>query len=238
MPQKLTFEYVKNFINQENILISKNYTNNTTLLEIKCLKCNNIFYQCFQNYHRGCRCRSCSNSENSKKALKKKYNTDIFLKDTTRICIQCKNNFIPKQSLQKLCNRNCTLLYNKSDIYRQNAIIYGRKGGIISAENQQRRSKAEIHFSKLCIEHYGENDIICNERIFEDTNGNKWDCDIYIKSLKLAILYDGNYHRIQINKNYNLNQVQARDKLKRKIILDNGSTFYTINDFGSYKPNN
>ena len=54
MPNKLTYEYVKNFINKENELVSKKYINNRELLEILCKKCNKIFFQCFGNYNRGC----------------------------------------------------------------------------------------------------------------------------------------------------------------------------------------
>jgi hypothetical protein len=220
MPRKLTYEFVRDFINKETKLISTEYTNNKILLQINCNICNHIYNQSFDRYKAGHRHNKCSqlNNTNNIKALKIRYNTEIFIKDTFRMCIQCKTDFHPKYSKQKLCNKECKLLYNKSDTYRTNAIENGRKGGIISAENQQRRSKNEIHFAELCIEYFGQDDIVCNERIFEDTNKNKWDCDVFIKSLKIACLWDGNYHRKQINKNYNLKQVQERDIIKRKVV--------------------
>lgn len=61
-----------------------------------------------------------------------------------------------------------------------------------------------------------------------------WDADIVIKSLKIAILWDGNWHRKKCNKKHNLEHVQLRDKWKREIILDNGYTYYTVNDFGGF----
>lgn len=88
--------------------------------------------------------------------------------------------------------------------------------------------------AELCIEYFGENDIVCNERMFKDKNNGMWDADIVIKSFKIAILWDGNWHRKKCNKKHNLEHVQLRDKWKREIILNNGYTYYTINDFGGF----
>ena len=126
----------------------------------------------------------------------------------------------------------------KTDIeYLKNQKINGSNGGRKSAKSQQLRGKAEIYFSELCITYFGKHDIICNERIFKDSNGNLWDCDIFIKSLKIAILYDGIHHYKKIYKDQKLNQIQARDKIKRSIILDNGYTYYTIKDLGRFNKN-
>lgn len=231
MPNKLTYEYVKNFINKENELISKEYNNNRKLLEILCKKCNKIFLQCFGNYNRGCRCRSCSMSENGKISGKIRYNTKVPICDMLIVCIQCKNEFSPKLSKQKLCNMECTIKYTQTEEYKNKCKINGQKGGIASAASQQRRSKNEIAYAELCIEYFGEDDICYNEQIFKDKNGNFWDCDIFIKSLKIAILYDGYYWHHGPNVS---NKQRARDILKRKIILDNGSTYYTIIDKGKF----
>ena len=105
------------------------------------------------------------------------------------------------------------------------------KGGVASAASQQKRSKNEIYLSKLCIAYFGENDIQCNEPIFKDTNNNLWDCDIYIKSLKMAILWDGWYWHYRPDVS---NKQISRDRLKRKIILHNGCDYYTIIDKGKF----
>ena len=42
MPKKLTYEFVKKFINQENKLISTDYINNKDLLSIKCHICSDF----------------------------------------------------------------------------------------------------------------------------------------------------------------------------------------------------
>ena len=65
----------------------------------------------------------------------------------------------------------------------------------------------------------------------EHKNGNMWDCDIYIKSLKIAILLDRWYWYYSLNVS---KKQKTRDILKRKIILNNGSTYYTIIDKGKF----
>lgn len=234
MQHRLTYEYVKNFVDKENTLISKEYINNRKLLEILCKKCNKIYLQCFGNYGRGHRCRSCSMSENGKKGAKKRYGGRTPLKETNRICVFCKNNFVPKLSKQKLCNKECADNFLKTDETKKiNAKIHGSKGGVASAASQQRRSKNEILFANLCINYFGEEDIQCNEQIFKDKNGNLWDSDIFIKTSKTAILWDGFYYHYSEHAS---NKQKARDKLKRKIILDNNCIYYTIIDKGGFNP--
>lgn len=232
MPKKLTYEYVKSFINEENYLISTTYNNNKELLIIKCNKCNENFNQCFSSYHLGHRCQKCANKINGISGSKKRYGNKIPLKQIVRICKSCKKEYIPSRTEQQLCNIECAINYTQTENYKNNAKIHGSKGGIISASKQQKRSKNEITFANLCIEYFGKDDILCNERIFEDKNGSLWDCDCYIKSLKIACLWDGVYHFKKINKNHNLEQVQRRDKWKREMIINHGSTFYTIKDMG------
>jgi hypothetical protein len=231
MPKKLTFEYVKNFINKEQLLISTEYINNKALLEIQCNICKEHYNQNFDRYKNGHRHQKCSNNLNSIIALKKRYNTDIFIKDTIKICEWCKENYNPKRSIQKLCNQKCAINYTKTEEYKKKSILNGSKGGKASAASQKTRSKNEIAFAELCIQHFGENDILCNQQIFKDKNGNMWDCDIYIKSLGIAILYDGWYwhYRPNVSK-----KQKARDQLKRQIIVDNGYEYYTIIDKGRF----
>ena len=56
-------------------------------------------------------------------------------------------------------------------------------------------------------------------------------CDIFIISLKIAILWDGYYWHQGPNVS---NKQKARDILKRKIIVDNGCEYYTIIDKGKF----
>lgn len=115
--------------------------------------------------------QKCSKLNNGIASARKRYG-DIFLYKTIHTCIQCNKEFHPKRSIQKICNKECSDIFHKTNILKkENAIEHGRKGGIISAENQQRRSKAEIHFAELCIEYYGKDNVICNKRIFEARTG-------------------------------------------------------------------
>lgn len=239
MPKKLTFEYIKEFINKENLLISIEYINSKEKLKIECNKCKEIYNQTYEHYKKGHRHQKCANlrpreyySEIGKKASIKKWGNKPLLKDTTRICEWCKNEYNPKRSEQILCNRKCSQSFLNKD--KDVNFLRSQKGGAKSAKSQQLRGKAEIYFSELCIIHFGKDNIICNERIFKDKNGNFWDCDILIKSLKIAILYDGIHHYKKIYKNQKLDHIQARDKIKRSIILDNGYTYYTVKDLGGF----
>ena len=47
-----------------------------------------------------------------------------------------------------------------------------------------RRGKAEIYFSELCIKYFTKPAITCNEQFFINKNGNAWDADIIIHHLK------------------------------------------------------
>jgi hypothetical protein len=201
----------------------------TKALEVNCKKCNKLFKKyvnqikktsnnfcsrsCSVKYNNSIRIRSEETNNKTRLALQKSHN-----------CVICK--IIINGGRRKTCSIQCMKQLNIN-----NGKITGHKGGVASAASQQRRSKNEMLCSKLCIEYFGENDILLNKQIFKDKNDNLWDCDIYIKSLKIAILWDGWYwhHSLNVSK-----KQKTRDILKRKIILDNGSTYYTIIDKGKY----
>ena len=194
--------------------------------KIECKICKEIYNQTYDNYKKGHRHQKCANNLNSITALKKRYG-EIFLKDTLRICEWCKEHYNPKRSEQKFCSQKCSTIHLCSD--KEKLKINGRKGFEVRPINN--RSKNEILCSELCIKYFGQNDIQCNEKIFKDTNGNFWDCDIFIISLKIAILWDGYYWHQGPNVS---NKQKARDILKRKIIVDNGCEYYTIIDKGKF----
>lgn len=243
MPNRLFYEDIKNIINKEDTLLSLDYVNNKQLLDIKCGKCNQIYHQCYRRYQQGHRHNKCpinqSNySEMGKKAATKRYNLShdrLLVKETQKECLICNNIFFLNRRKQYLCSRQCANIFTKTNkIFKDNAKLNGSKGGVISAAKQQRRSKAEILFAEYCKDFFGNDDILCNVAIYKDKNGNFWDADITIKSLKIAILYDGIWHYKQVNKNHKLEQVQSRDVLKRKIIEDNGYNYYTVVDMGKF----
>jgi len=61
----------------------------------------------------------------------------------------------------------------------------------------------------MCERHFGKDDILCNEPIFDG-----WDTDVIISSKKIAVLWNGQWHYKQIMKNQSLKQVESRDKIK------------------------
>ena len=138
-----------------------------------------------------------------------------------KICPVCENEFESKLNSREktFCSRYCARLQN-----RRNA---GKKGGLRSAEVQARRSKNEILFAELCTEYFKS--VLTNQRLFEG-----WDADVIIEDLKIAVLWDGPWHRKQITAKHSLSQVQTRDRLKREAIIRCGYKYYTIEDNGKF----
>jgi len=211
--------------------------NNRKKFNLICKNCNVEFYtkHKVQKYC-GLKCSGIANSlchhniftkekycEMGKKSRTAQLKGKILLKDTIRECLYCKKSYTPRYDVQKYCGRECS----------QTHVAMLIKNGTINT-NTNNRGKGEIYFADLCIEHFGDDDIICNEKMFKDKNGGLWDADIIIKSLKLCVLYDGIFHFKQVKKQMNLTQIRSRDKLKRHIIIRNGYTYYTVKDLGKF----
>jgi hypothetical protein len=99
----------------------------------------------------------------------------------------------------------------------------GRMGGKISAAKQTRRSKREIEMYELCKNHFKNVDH--NKPIF-----NEWDADILIYDHKIAVMWNGDWHYIEMSFAQSLLQVQTRDAYRIKQILKEGWIPYTIED--------
>lgn len=101
--------------------------------------------------------------------------------------------------------------------------------GIRSAKVQveERRSKNEKAFCQLCEQEY--KNVKHNENIF-----NGWDADIILEDYKIAILWNGLWHYKQLNKKHSVKQVQNRDQIKIKEIINVGYIPYIIKDVGKY----
>ena len=100
-------------------------------------------------------------------------------------------------------------------------------GGCASAlcQKTQRSSKNEIMFANLCKSHY--NNVVTNERFF-----NGWDADVILQDEKVAVLWNGNWHRKKITKKHSVEQVKNRDKIKLDEINRMSYTPYIIEDNG------
>jgi hypothetical protein len=228
--KKYTFQQVKEFIDKEDELVSTEYINSQEKLKIKCRKCSEVFEKAFTVYKKGSRHKNC---------IKPIGNKGIHINRKKKLlpisCGICKKEFQPKSRNTKFCSVKCSQDYLRQPEYKTQAKINGSKGGRKSAESQQRRSKNETYFADLCIEHFGEDDVWTNQSIFVDSKGDKWDSDIFILSKKVAILWNGPFHYKQIFKKQSLEQVQNRDRIKMKVIENNGYINYVVKDLGKFK---
>jgi hypothetical protein len=100
-----------------------------------------------------------------------------------------------------------------------------------SKRSQIRRSKNEILFAELCKKHF--NNVECNIPMF-----NGWDADVIFPDLKIAVLWDRQWHfsEIKIKSNHSPAQMKNRDKFKRENIEKLGYTHYTVKDPAKYNP--
>lgn len=235
MGVKLRYEDVKAIINKEDKLLSKEYNNNKELLEIKCGKCNLIYKQMYDRYKRGCRHKECKNKGNVNNFDNYNKNRKILLKEKqyiVRECVWCKNDYNVKRRKQQFCSKDCAGKHLSKDpeVNKER----GRIGGNKSMLTLCRRSKGEIDFANLCIDYFGNENIICNQLFFKDKNNNLWDADIIITHLKIAVLYNGVFHYKKVYKDQKLERMIAKDRLKEKIIIQNGYTYYIVKDLKSY----
>ena len=155
-----------------------------------------------------------------------KHSWNFGLTKETDIRIECQSNNFSKNYKEGKYKTSKLLEYQKDKI---KFLESARRGGIISAESQGRRSKNEKLFCEFC-ESYFKN-VKNNLPIF-----NGWDADIILEDLKIAILWNGIWHYKQISKKQSLKQVQSRDKIKLKEIENCGYKAYIIKDTGKYNP--
>jgi hypothetical protein len=219
MPAKLCLQDVKSYIDSKgDVLVSKNYDNNKSILDITCGTCKNNYNQTFDRFRRGFQHKHCNTIQFGG------YKKPFTLKPIT--CIVCMKEFQPVKSISKLCSLDCAHILSRTDKYIHIASESGKIGGKISATRQCRRSKNEIYFSQLCARDFV---ITTNEPFFDG-----WDADVIIHSEKTAILWNGIWHYKPVIKTRSLKQAQLRDKIKMDVIEKYGYIPYVIKDMGGY----
>jgi len=146
--------------------------------------------------------------------------------DVTLICKNCWKEFVTsyRQRWTKNCSNNCRI----EDVKKRWLDMYDYRQPL-ALKARCKRSKNEILFSELCINYFWKNDILCNESIF-----NWWDADIIIISIKHAVLWNGIWHYKKIKKEHSLEQVQNRDNIKIKEIVNSWYIPYIIKDMWKY----
>jgi hypothetical protein len=224
--KSLTYSEIKHIIDIEDKLISTDYKNNKSLLDIKCNKCNLIYQQNYDRYKQGFRHKDCKNK------LKKVINIITPKKIINKICDFCNIEFVSKRKNQKICSRECNLINLNKDIKLNQE--RGRLGGEKSHSIINKRSKGEILFYDLCCKYFGDINVLSNVKMFIDKNGNKWDADIIIPKFNTCVSYNGIFHYKKVFHDHNFNKQLARDKLKHKIIFDNGFIQYIVKDLKSF----
>jgi hypothetical protein len=116
MPKKLSYDYVAEYIkNKGDELMSTEYINANTLLDIKCSKCNTIYKQTYGRITSGFLHAYCGTGLSFGG-----YKTPFKL--TPIICKICKEEFKPKYYKTKLCLIACkkiAILWNGQWHYKQ-----------------------------------------------------------------------------------------------------------------------
>ena len=114
MPKKLTYEVIKKEIEKENyILLSKEYVNNRTPLEMIC-DCGHHIYMRYDNFKAKKRCKFCANNvkltQEEVKEIIEKENYKLlseYISMHKPIIIQCDKGHIYKTSLNSFKDNNC-----------------------------------------------------------------------------------------------------------------------------------
>lgn len=190
----------------------------------QCEKCGRVM-TVFYGSGRFCS-RSCANtrqhSEETKAKIGKSGLNRVYKRDISKNiisyernpnrCTQCGKALSYNMRFRKTCSDEC-LHTLRSEL--------GKK--LVALQNL--RSKNEIAFCQLCEQHFGKENVLHNAVMF-----NGWDADIIIPSLKVAILWNGPWHYIEISKTQKLKQVQNRDRIKLREIINCGYRPYIIED--------
>ena len=237
MPPKLTYEYVKEIIsNAGDKMVSTQYENAHKLLKIECGECGEIYKQNLNRFKKGGKHSVfvCTEKKKTRKFINplieyNKLRKVHSIKNTTRKCIYCKKEFNLNRRKQILCNTICQKGYQRQKAKDGHYKIIGSIGGKISVTKQNRRSKNEVYFYKLCEEWFGKKHLQSNSQIF-----NGWDADIVIHSHRIAISWNGVWHYKQICKNTTVESIQKRDDLKEIAIKKYKYDHYVIKDMGGY----
>lgn len=190
----------------------------------QCEKCGRVM-TVFYGSGRFCS-RSCANtrqhSEETKAKIGKSGLNRVYKRDISKNiisyernpnrCTQCGKALSYNMRFRKTCSDEC-LHTLRSEL--------GKK--LVKLQNL--RSKNEIAFCELCEQYFGKENVLHNVSMF-----NRWDADIIIPDLKVAILWNGPWHYIEISKTQKLKQVQNRDRIKLKEIINCGYRPYIVED--------
>ena len=205
-----SYEHVKNIIESNgDMLISDNYVNNLTDLEIKCGKWNNIYKAPFGRYQDktyGCCCYCANNKkvtyEECKEELEK-FNYSLLTKEedyvngSTKILIMC----------------------DKGHTYEQRLSIFKRMHRCPHCKHSKGESLIKYYLSKYNIK-FDEQKKYKN---LKGVNNGLLSYDFYLPQYNLLIEFQGEYHdgTARNSTEKTLTKQQEQDKRKREYAINN-----------------
>lgn len=189
-----------------------------------CEKCNKVYDKVYGS-GRFCS-RACANSRTRTDEIKSKISKSLMGHISTaghtykKNCVVCHTEFtVPGRKKNRVsCSDECSKI-------RKIQVMSER--GRHSAASQQRRSKNEIEFAELCKSKF--TNILLNDPIFDG-----WDADVILTDHKIAVMWNGPWHYHKITEQHSLEQVQTRDRIKIKAIIQHGYKPYVVKDMGSH----
>ena len=191
--KKLTYEYVKNFIELQSYkLLSKKYKGDHTKLEVQCPK-KHIYEVTWANFRQGYKCPVCGGTQKlTYEYIKEK----IERKGYKLLSREYKNNYT---KLKTQCP--------KGHIFEITWTHFQQRHGCPICWANSFSSKTEKEISKI-IENQGIK-IKRNDRtqITNPLTGNKLELDIFMPTLNKAVEYNGEYW-------HSFKETIGRDKIK------------------------
>lgn len=209
--RRLTYEYIKEQIESKDSykLISEEYINNNTKLEVRCSK-GHQYKVTWANFRRGRGCPYCDGRayisyEFIKKQMKKEGYTllsEEYINSSTKLEVQC----------------------NKGHIYKVNWNNFQRGKKCPVCDRIKTSSKGEKEVCDI-VKVFTKELIIENDRtqIINPLTGHKLELDIWIPSLNKAIEYNGTYW-------HSLSDRIEKDKEKERQCKEKGIDLLVIKE--------
>lgn len=149
----------------------------------------------------------------------------------TYTCVVCGEQYYFEKGVttKSCCSKDCSLYLktHRKEFLSAEALQAlseaGRKS--VCVQGDARRSKNEMEFFELCKKHF--QNVTANDPIFKG-----WDADVIVHDYKIAVLWNGVWHYKDIYKGTSLEQIQNRDRIKEKEIVNKGYIPYIITDMG------
>jgi len=194
-----------------------------TIIEKECLYCHKKFISSTRSDSKKCCSEYCAHKY--AQTFTNNQNVSLAAKEAWK-----QREFVPKQKKCPICGTTFERKYTKccsSDCAKMKMSEGGRKSSEV--QKYHRSSKNECLFADLCETRYTK--VLRNARMF-----NGWDADVILPEYKIAVLWNGNWHRKKITKVHSVQQVINRDKIKVDEIRKMGYNVYVIEDNGKFNP--